>query len=122
MCRRGGDCIEVGTEEGLRFEHALRAAYQDIACGSASAGVGPYGSVGVIWSIRSPGPYHPVGALRGIEWVVYTKRPFAGPEQVLAYLGRCTHRVAIANSRLIGCTTTRSTSPGRTTGITARPR
>ena len=33
--------------------------------------------------------------------VVYAKRPFAGPEQVLAYLGRYTHRVAIANSRLI---------------------
>jgi Putative transposase/Transposase zinc-binding domain len=41
-------------------------------------------------------------ALRGIEWVVYAKRPFAGPEQVLAYLGRYTHRVAIANSRLTG--------------------
>ena len=38
--------------------------------------------------------------LRGIEWVVYAKRPFAGPGQVLAYLGRYTHRVAIANSRL----------------------
>jgi hypothetical protein len=38
--------------------------------------------------------------LRGIEWVVFAKRPFAGPEQVLAYLGRYTHRVAIANSRL----------------------
>src|SRR5260370_15675296 len=32
--------------------------------------------------------------------VVYAKRPFGGPEQVLAYLGRYTHRVAIANSRL----------------------
>ena len=32
--------------------------------------------------------------------VVYAKRPFAGPEQVLAYLGRYTHRVALANSRL----------------------
>jgi hypothetical protein len=38
--------------------------------------------------------------LRGIEWVVFAKRPFAGPEQVLGYLGRYTHRVAIANSRL----------------------
>jgi hypothetical protein len=33
--------------------------------------------------------------------VVYAKRPFAGPAQVLAYLGRYTHRVAIANSRLV---------------------
>jgi hypothetical protein len=39
--------------------------------------------------------------LRKIEWVVYAKRPFAGPKQVLAYLARYTHRVAIANSRLI---------------------
>jgi hypothetical protein len=39
--------------------------------------------------------------LRKIEWVVYAKRPFAGPEAVLAYLSRYTHRVAIANSRLI---------------------
>jgi hypothetical protein len=39
-------------------------------------------------------------ALRAVEWVVYAKRPFAGPEQVLAYLGRYTHRVALANSRL----------------------
>lgn len=39
--------------------------------------------------------------LRRIDWVVYAKRPFAGPEAVLAYLSRYTHRVAIANSRLI---------------------
>jgi hypothetical protein len=39
--------------------------------------------------------------LRKIEWVVYSKRPFGGPEAVLAYLSRYTHRVAIANSRLI---------------------
>lgn len=35
------------------------------------------------------------------EWVVYAKPPFGGPDQVLAYLGRYTHRVAIANSRLL---------------------
>ena len=40
--------------------------------------------------------------LAQIEWVVYAKPPFGGPEQVLAYLGRYTHRVAIANSRLVG--------------------
>lgn len=39
--------------------------------------------------------------LRKIEWIVYAKRPFAGPESVLAYLSRYTHRVAISNSRLI---------------------
>jgi hypothetical protein len=41
--------------------------------------------------------------LRKAEWVVYSKRPFGGPEAVLAYLSRYTHRVAIANSRLIAC-------------------
>jgi hypothetical protein len=39
--------------------------------------------------------------LHKAEWVVYSKRPFGGPEAVLAYLARYTHRVAIANSRLI---------------------
>jgi len=39
--------------------------------------------------------------LRKIEWVVYAKRPFAGPQAVLAYLSRYTHRVAISNSRLL---------------------
>jgi hypothetical protein len=39
--------------------------------------------------------------LRQCEWVVYAKRPFAGPETVLAYLSRYTHRVAIAHSRLL---------------------
>ena len=41
--------------------------------------------------------------LRRAEWVVYAKRPFGGPRAVLAYLSRYTHRVAIANSRLIAC-------------------
>jgi hypothetical protein len=39
--------------------------------------------------------------LRKTRWFVYSKRPFAGPKAVLAYLARYTHRVAIANSRLI---------------------
>jgi len=39
--------------------------------------------------------------LGGCEWVVYAKRPFAGPEAVLAYLSRYTHRVAISNRRLV---------------------
>jgi len=39
--------------------------------------------------------------LRKTEWVVYAKPPFAGPDAVLAYLSRYTHRVAISNSRLV---------------------
>ena len=42
--------------------------------------------------------------LRQQDWVVYAKRPFAGPTQVLEYLGRYTHRVAISNERLVSHT------------------
>jgi hypothetical protein len=42
-----------------------------------------------------------LAALRKREWVVYSKRPFGGPDAVLAYLSRYTHRIAIANSRLV---------------------
>lgn len=42
-----------------------------------------------------------INPLRKMEWVVYAKRPFAGPAAVLSYLSRYTHRIAIANSRLI---------------------
>lgn len=38
------------------------------------------------------------------EWVVYSKRPFGGPERVMAYLGRYTHRIAISNHRLLNVT------------------
>jgi hypothetical protein len=40
--------------------------------------------------------------LRKINWVVYAKQPFGGPEAVLAYLSRYTHRIAISNHRLVG--------------------
>jgi hypothetical protein len=42
-----------------------------------------------------------LGSLRKKPWFVYAKEPFAGPEQVLAYLARYTHRVAISNGRLL---------------------
>jgi Putative transposase/Transposase zinc-binding domain len=42
-----------------------------------------------------------LGPLRHIDWVVYCKPPFAGPKQVLRYLSRYTHRVAISNRRLV---------------------
>jgi hypothetical protein len=44
-----------------------------------------------------------LAAARGVDWIVYCKKPFGGPAQVLAYLGRYTHRVAIANSRIQAC-------------------
>jgi len=42
-----------------------------------------------------------LAALAEMEWVVYAKPPFGGPERVLDYLGRYTHRIAISNNRLI---------------------
>src|SRR6202048_1203623 len=64
------------------------------------------------------------------KWFVYSKRPFAGPEQVLAYLSRYTHRVAISNSRLIAADATgvtfsykdyRIEGPGRYKTMTLKP-
>ena len=43
-----------------------------------------------------------IARLYAHEWVVYAKQPLAGPEQVLEYLGRYTHRVAISNERIVG--------------------
>jgi hypothetical protein len=42
-----------------------------------------------------------LGQLQAVDWIVYAKRPFAGPHQVLDYLGRYTHRVALSNDRLV---------------------
>jgi predicted Zn-ribbon and HTH transcriptional regulator len=60
--------------------------------------------------------------LRKAEWVVYAKPPFGGPEAVLAYLSRYTHRVAIANSRLIACDRTGVTFKWKDYRIKARDR
>jgi hypothetical protein len=65
--------------------------------------------------------------LKRTRWFVYSKRPFAGPQAVLAYLSRYTHRVAISNSRLIATNATSVTfkvkdyrieGPGRYTTMT----
>jgi hypothetical protein len=52
--------------------------------------------------LRDPNAFaNYLAPLRQTEWVVYAKPPFGGPEQVLNYLGRYTHRVAISNNRLL---------------------
>jgi hypothetical protein len=52
--------------------------------------------------LRDPGAFAAtIAHARDSEWVVYSKPPFAGPQQVLDYVGRYTHRVAISNNRLI---------------------
>ena len=68
-----------------------------------------------------------IAPLRKVDWVVYAKEPFAGPEQVLRYLSRYTHRIAISNRRLIAADQNSVTfkvkdyridGPGRTTTMT----
>jgi Putative transposase/Transposase zinc-binding domain len=66
---------------------------------------GALGFFGALAGLADPDAFaRQLRELRRVEWVVYAKPPFGGPEQVLAYLGRYTHRVAIANSRLVGAT------------------
>lgn len=48
-----------------------------------------------------PAFFQHLAKTKTVEWVVYAKRPFAGPERVLDYVGRYTHRVAISNNRLL---------------------
>jgi hypothetical protein len=79
------------------FLKALRAAFE----------AGELGFFGKLADLaRSAAFSDRLRALRRVEWVVYAKRPFGGPAQVLAYLGRYTHRVAIANSRIVEMTDT----------------
>jgi hypothetical protein len=57
---------------------------------------------GKLAELSAPCAFHSLlGALRQKEWVVYSKPPFGGPEHVLKYLARYTHRVAISNGRLL---------------------
>jgi len=57
---------------------------------------------GSLTALAAPGAFAAwLEQLRHQAWVVYAKRPFAGPEQVLEYLGRYTHRVAISNERIV---------------------
>jgi hypothetical protein len=57
---------------------------------------------GELQALRDPTRFTAdLAPLRQTEWVVYAKPPFGGPQQVLAYLGRYTHRVAISNQRLL---------------------
>ena len=60
---------------------------------------------GQLASLQSPAAFADLlRTAAQLSWVVYAKRPFAGPAQVLTYLSRYTHRIAIANSRLVSMT------------------
>ncbi|MER8467829.1 transposase, partial [Mesorhizobium sp. M1396] len=72
------------------FLQELRAAYD----------AGKLSFFGDLAHLAAPAAFNcKLAEVRRLEWVVYAKPPFGGPDQVLAYLGRYTHRVAIANSR-----------------------
>jgi hypothetical protein len=74
------------------FLDELRAAFE----------AGELGFFGELAALAQPALFaRRLRDLSRIDWVVYAKPPFGGPEQVLAYLSRYTHRVAIANSRLV---------------------
>jgi hypothetical protein len=72
------------------FLERLTAAHQQLAF---------FGNHAPLANVQAFAAY--LAPLRKTEWVIYSKRPFGGPSAVLAYLSRYTHRVAIANSRLI---------------------
>jgi hypothetical protein len=68
----------------------------------AALAAGPLVLPGRLAALAEPGRWATwCAALYAKEWVVYAKRPFGGPAQVLKYLARYTHRVAISNSRLL---------------------
>ena len=73
----------------------------------AAFAAGKLGFFGSLTELAYPAAFaRQLCELRRVEWLVYAKPPFGGPVQVLAYLGRYTHCVAIANSRLLGVTDT----------------
>ncbi len=79
------------------FLDALRTAFE----------AGDLGFFGDLASLADPAAFtRRLRELRRVEWVIYAKPPFGGPAQVLAYLGRYTHRVAISNARLVDMTDT----------------
>jgi Putative transposase/Transposase zinc-binding domain len=68
----------------------------------AAFGKGKLRFFGELEELREPGRFAQyLAPLKDIEWVVYAKPPFGGPCQVLDYLGRYTHRVALSNERLL---------------------
>jgi Putative transposase/Transposase zinc-binding domain len=73
----------------------------------AAFAAGKLGFFGALADLADPTAFaRRLRELRRLTWAVYAKPPFGGPEQVLAYLGHYTHRVAIANSRLVSLTDT----------------
>lgn len=82
----------LGARFRNRFLQALRAAHEK----------GELKFFGEQKLLEDPGWFEEhLRPLKKINWIVYAKRPFAGPEAVLTYLSRYTHRIAISNRRLV---------------------
>ena len=97
--------------------HALSKTFRRLFLDGLEAAFarGELGFFGDLAPLAEPDAFaERVRALRQSPFVVYAKPPFGGPERVLAYLARYTHRTAIANSRLVDVTTTKWRSPTRT--------
>ena len=75
-----------------------------LQCLQATFDRGKLNFFGALTDLHEPATFaRHLAKLRNVEWMVYAKRPFAGPQQVLDYLRRYTHRVAISNHRLLAC-------------------
>ena len=95
----------VRSRRGFLFPvKALSAVFRGkfLAALSAALSCGALTLSGSTTALGAPGAQRAFFAdLRKNAWVVYAKRPFAGPEQVLEYLGRYTYRTALSNERLV---------------------
>lgn len=100
---------EIGVIAVLHTWSQTLTLHPHVHCVVTGGGLDPSGR----WVSSGDRIFLPVRVLgklfRGLFWVVYAKPPFGGPEKVLAYLGRYTHRTAISNARIL------SMSEGRVT-------
>jgi Putative transposase len=76
-----------------------RLVLEKLAAAHATGALQFFGKHAALTNAQAFAAY--LAPLRDSEWVVYCKRPFGGPEEVLRYLARYTHRVAISNRRLV---------------------
>jgi len=95
-CKRKPDFFLPVRVLSRRFRRRLLESLQ------AAFNSGKLQFFGTLEALREPRAFaRQMARAKSVPWVVYAKRPFAGPQQVLDYVGRYTHRVAISNNRLV---------------------
>jgi len=88
----------------------------------AAHAAGHCSSSAIMWRLADKAAFKAyLAPLREIDWVVYAKEPFAGPRQVLRYLSRYIHRIAISNHRLVSANEKGVAFSTRIIGSTDRP-